>query len=79
MAIKGMKIYKTNDLKNADLLAVYIWSLNFKKPIRVDVAIYDNEQLSATVSRARYVVTVNPSTKIEDIKLYLLQKGYITD
>lgn len=78
MAIKGMLIRATKDESRNKELSDYIWSLSFKKPIRVDVAVY-NEPLSATVSKSRYVVTVNPLTKIEDIKPYLLKKGYITE
>lgn len=79
MAIRGMKIYKTNDLNIADTLASYIWQLNFKKSVRVDVAIYDDENISATLSKTSYVVTVNPESKLEDIKEFLLKKGYITN
>ncbi len=80
MAIKGMTIYKTLDWNIADDISNYIWSLNFKKDIRVDVAVYsDAKEIEAYVSRVRYAIKVNPNVKLEDVKAFLLKKGYITD
>ncbi len=80
MAIKGMTIYKTLDWNIADDISNYIWSLNFKKDIRVDVAVYDDAaEIEAYVSSVRYAIKVNPNVKLEDIKQFLLKKGYITD
>ena len=79
MAIKGMAIRAAKDESRLKEICDFIWSLNFKKPVRVDIAYYENEAIRATVSKERYVVTVNPESKLEVIKNFLLQKGYISD
>lgn len=82
MAKKGMTIMKTLDRERAREISNYIWSLHFvKETLRVDVAVYDDEQppIDAYVSKVRYAIKVNPTIKLEDIKQFLLQKGYITD
>ena len=80
MTIKGMTIYKTLDWNIADDISNYIWSLSFVKPLRVDVAVYsDAKEIEAYVFRVRYAIKVNPNVKLEDIKQFLLKKGYITD
>ena len=79
MAIKGMAIRAAKDESRLKEICDFIWSLNFKNPVRVDIAYYEDEVLGATVSKVRYVVTVNPESKLEDIKNYLLKKGYISD
>ncbi len=78
MAIKGMLIRATKDESRNKELSEFIWSLSFKKPIRVDVAVY-NEPISVKVSKTRYVITVNPKSEFEEIKNFLLKKGYISD
>lgn len=80
MAIKGMTIYKTLDWNIADNISKYIWSLSFVKPLRVDVAVYDDAtEIEAYVSRVRYAVKVNPNVKLEEVKQFLLNKGYIVE
>ena len=78
MAIKGMLIRATKDESRNKELSEFIWSLSFKKPIRVDVAVY-NEPISVKVSKTRYVITVNPKSEFEEVKNFLLKKGYISD
>ena len=73
-----MLIRATKDESRNKELSEFIWSLSFEKPIRVDVAVYD-EPISVKVSKTRYVVTVNPQTELEEIKNFLLIKGYISD
>ena len=80
MAIKGMTIRKTLNKERAREISNYIWSLNFKKTIRVDVAVYDDAtEIEAYVSRVRYAVKVNPNVKLEEVRQFLFKKGYITE
>ena len=73
-----MLIRATKDESRNKELSEFIWSLSFKKPIRVDVAVY-NEPISVKVSKTRYVITVNPKSEFEEVKNFLLKKGYISD
>lgn len=80
MAMKGMTIRKTLNRERAIEISNFIWSLNFKKGIRVDIAVYDDAtEIEAYVSRVRYAVKVNSNVKLEDVKQFLLKKGYITE
>lgn len=80
MATKGMTIRKTLNRERAREISSFIWSLNFKKGIRVDVAVYDDAaEIEAYVSRVRYAIKVNSNVKLEDVKRFLLEKGYIIE
>lgn len=80
MAIEGILFIKTNDKSRVKEITNFIWNLNFKKEVRVDISIYfDEPNISAISSRIRYLVNVNPNIKLIDIKDFLLKKGYITD
>lgn len=75
-----MTIRKTLNKERAREISNYIWSLNFKKTIRVDVAVYDDAtEIEAYVSRVRYAVKVNPNVKLEEVRQFLFKKGYITE
>ena len=80
MTIKGLQIVSTKDSKRADEICNYIWSLNFKKDVMVDVSIAERAtDIQAKVTRTRYFIYVNPNTPLEEIKQFLLKKGYIID
>ena len=78
MAIKGYLFTKAKDKSRLDEIIQHIWSLNFtkEKPVHIDY----NEtvtEISAKSTSARYLVTVRPDTKLEEIDKLLLEKGYI--
>lgn len=80
MEAKGLQIIATKDGKRADEICNYIWSLNFKKQVMIDVSVAERAtDIQAKVTRTRYFIYVNPNMKFEDIKAFLLKKGYITD
>lgn len=80
MATKGLTILETRDRSRLEEITNFIWPLNFKKEVCVDVAIDDNEPfIRSKVTRTRYFVGVNPNISLDDIKKHLLEKGYITE
>lgn len=80
MAIKGLTLISTQDESRVEEITSYIWSLNFKKDVMVDVAIFVREPfIRSKVTRTRYFICVNPDTALEDIKKHLLEKSYIVE
>ena len=80
MAIKGLTILETRDESRVKEICEFILSLDFKKPVMVDIEINEEEPaIYARVARTKYHVRVNPNIELNKIKEYLLEKGYITD
>ncbi len=80
MAIKGYRFINALDESRLELLSNYIWSLNFTKEKPVQI-VYDDSvnEISAKLTSARYLITVRPDTKLEEVKNLLLKKGYIKE
>jgi len=80
MAIKGYLFTKAKDKSRLELISNYIWSLNFTKERPVHI-VYDEtvSEISAKLTSARYLITVRPDTKLEEIKELLLKKRYIKE
>lgn len=80
MATKGLTIISTRDESRVDEITNFIWSLNFKKDVCVDVGIAEREPfIRSKVTRTRYFVYLNPNIALDDIKKHLLEKGYISE
>lgn len=80
MAIEGILFLQVNDKSRIHEITHYIWSVHFKKDVRVDISIYESEPyISSISSRVRYLVNVNPRINLDDVKKHLLEKGYITE
>jgi len=78
MAIKGYRFISALDESRLEEVSEYIWSLDFKKDLPVQIK-YDDEAdgVSAKQTRVRYLIIVRPDSELEEIKNLLLNKGYI--
>lgn len=80
MAKQGCRYIKAKDESRIDLISKYIWSLDFKKELPVEIS-YDEDavELGVIKSKNRYLVTVRPDTELEDIKEFLMKKGCLVE
>lgn len=80
MAKQGSRYIKAKDESRIDLISKYIWSLDFKKELPVEIS-YDEDaiELGVMKSKHRYLVTVRPDTELEDIKEFLIKKGCLEE
>lgn len=80
MAKQGCRYIKAKDESRIDLISKYIWSLDFRKELPVEIS-YDEDavELGVIKSKNRYLVTVRPDTELEEIKEFLMKKGCLTE
>lgn len=80
MAKQGCRYIKAKDESRINLISKYIWSLDFKKELPVEIS-YDEDaaELGVIKSKNRYLVTVRPDSELEEIKDFLMKKGCLAE